>query len=306
MKIKLKQPASFQNLLPFILSVGFLFFSFFLLQTGEGLSFGKFWHVMLSRAREQEFFIYLLLLILPWLVLIVVALTVYNLFRRYFLNRSANPFVGLSFGASGVLLEKKNARGNVFLPYSDTDLSIEVLTAIQYDKYGNAHWAFGGFKLSFSQQGNTFSAFHQGGLAFLQTILDEGKKFKSCSAHAHPLTSRKTPDEQEQKFILFLEEQFENHRRYGLIIQDFPQKRWMLLVAGIIHILTAGILLGICLCVLPRLNAHPVFYVVTGFFAVTTILLGGYFLKKYWAGLAVEKQLQMLKKSIGIEPGKRL
>lgn len=295
MKIKLKQATPWQKWLPSILVIGLLFVSFFLLKTGEGLSFGEFWHVMLSRAHEKDFFVYALMIILPWLVLIAVGLIAYGLFRRYFLNRSANPFVSLSFDSDGILLEKEKARGNVFLPYSETDLSIEVLTAIQYDKYGNSHWAFGGFKLSFSQQGNTFPAFHQGGLAFLQTILDEGKKFKSCTAYAHPLNPRITPDKQEQQFIRFLEEQFENHRRYGLILQDFPQKRWMLLAAGMIHILTAGIILAVCLCVLPRLNAYPLFYIGLGLLAGGTLLLGGYFLKKYWAGRKAEKRLQTLK-----------
>ena len=295
MKIKLKQSASFQKLLPFMLSVGLLFLSFFLLKTGEGLSLGEFWSVMLSRAHEKDFFVYALMIILPGLVLIAVALAVYHLLRRYFFNRSANPFVEMNFGPDGVLLEKKNARGNVFLPYSETDLSVEVQTTIQYDKYGNAHWAFGGFKLSFSQQGNTFSVFHQAGLAFLQTILDEGKKFKSCTAHAQPLNPRTAPNEQEQQFIRFLEEQFENHRRYGVILKDFPQKRWMLLVAGIIYILTASIIFAVLLGVLPRLHAYPIFYIVLGLLAAGPLLLSGYFLKKYWTGRTAAKRLQNLK-----------
>lgn len=291
MKIKLKQASPWHKWLPSILVAGFLFFSFFLLKTGEGLSFGSFWRIMLSRAREQDFFIYLLMLILPWLVLLSLGLTAYRLIQRYWLNRSADSFIGLSFDSAGVLLEKKAPHRPVFLPYAETDFSLELQPLIQYDKWGNASWTLGGFKLSFSQQGNSFSVYHQAGLAFLQTILDEGKKFKSCTPHALPVNARKILTPQEQQFVHFLEEQFENHRRYGLVLQDFPQNRWMLLTAGIIHLITVGIILAVCLRVLPRFHAFPVFYIVLGLLSAGTLFLGGYFLKKYWAGRAVEKRL---------------
>ena len=95
--------------------------------------------------------------------------------------------------------------------------------------------------------------------------------------------------------IRFLEEQIENHRRYGLMLTDFPQQR------------SANLVLGTCLLFLLFMMSLSFLFFISGHASLWVLVGAGLFMLLilcasiksfvcFFAGLKRERQLQKLKR----------
>ena len=296
MKIKIKSSAFFA---PSIFTVFYVLFFIFILGSinASGLwpsegTLAEF----LAYVKERNYFYYLLLNNLHWLLVGVAVLFGLFIMQHARQRQHKNDFRSLTFEAKGVLLEMPHNQHPILLPYEQTQLAIRIRTALIYNqKSGRHHWALARFELSFNQQGHTFSAWHVAKFPFLQQILDEGKKFQSCTVQVSPLNEKETPCHAELDFIRFLEEQIENHRRYGLMLTDFPQQR------------SANLVLGTCLLFLLFMMSLSFRFFISGHASLWVLGGAGLFMLLilcasiksfvcFFAGLKRERQLQKLKR----------
>ena len=254
------------------------------------------WQDLLAYARQKNYLAYAAIRIFPWLLLLWAALFVWERVNGWRTARKTNPITFLKFEKTGVLLGHQKARADVRLPYAGTDLSVTVPVMVAYNKYGHPIHLFGLIEISFSYENKTYSVQHWGKLPFLQTLLDEGKKFRSCSASVRRLNDAKPAGQDELDFIHFLEEQLENHRRYGLLLPVYPVPRALLVGLGIIALAVLEILIGKAFLFLVNNNASLLFPTILCVIGAGLFIWGVWEVKRYILSRLAEKKLRFLKK----------
>ncbi len=297
MKLKTKQfiiPADFV----FILAYAVIIFLVLLTMshTMPNFIWKEFWADLLVHARQKDPVAYLALLALPWAVAIGLVWGVWQLISRGASKTKGPRVASVSFEKDGVQLEYQNPHRRVFLPYATTDLTVRVPVRVQYNRRSQTVCALDPIEITFSAEGASVTVPYRGTLSFLQKLLDEGKKFRSCTASAQLGQPAKSPSACEQKMLQFVQEQLENHRRYGLMRREFPQQRlsWWATSAVLAGLaLAQGI---IFLPVMIRLHAAwPLKAFLGGLIGV--LLAGaGFFLRKLWVSYAIQKRLDALNK----------
>lgn len=261
-----------------------------------GNALASSWQSLLASARQENFLAYAAIRIFPWLLVLWAALFVWERVSGWRKARKTNPITFLVFEETSVLLGHQKARADVRLPYAETDLSVTIPVMVAYNKYRNPIPLFGLLGISFSYKGKTYSVQHRGKLPFLQKLLDAGKKFRSCSASVRRLNDAKPAGQDELDFIHFLEEQLENHRRYGLMLPVYPVPRALLVGLGIIALAVLEILIGKAFLFLVNNNASLLFPTILCVIGAGLFIWGVWAVKRYATFRLAEKKLRFLKK----------
>ena len=261
------------------------------------------WKDLLAYAREKSLLSYAFIYIFPWLVGLWVVLFFCSRANRWNKARKTNPIVCLSFEERGVLLGHKNPRADRYLPYAETDLSVCLPVLVTYNKYGQAFAHLAELEITFSHTGKTYSVRHKGKLPFVQTLLDEGKKFRTASATVRRMETDKLPSQSETNFIHFLEEQLENHRRYGQMLPEYPAPRAAWLVLGLMCLAVIEWGVGMVLSVFLKTNASPVLLALLCIFAAGPLVWAVWNIQRYRAFRAASQKLQTLKKASSAAEG---
>ena len=261
-----------------------------------GNALASSWQSLLASARQENFLAYAAIRIFPWLLVLWAALFVWERVSGWRKARKTNPITFLVFEETSVLLGHQKARADVRLPYAETDLSVTIPVMVAYNKYRNPIPLFGLLGISFSYKGKTYSVQHRGKLPFLQKLLDAGKKFRSCSASVRRLNDAKPAGQDELDFIHFLEEQLENHRRYGLMLPVYPVPRALLVGLGIIALAVLEILIGKAFLFLVNNNASLLFPTILCVIGAGLFIWGVWAVKRYATFRLTEKKLRFLKK----------
>lgn len=261
-----------------------------------GNALASSWQSLLASARQENFLAYAAIRIFPWLLVLWAALFVWERVSGWRKARKTNPITFLVFEETSVLLGHQKARADVRLPYAGTDLSVTVPVMVAYNKYGHPIHLFGLIEISFSYENKTYSVQHRGKLPFLQKLLDAGKKFRSCSASVRRLNDAKPAGQDELDFIHFLEEQLENHRRYGLLLPVYPVPRALLVGLGIIALAVLEILIGKAFLFLVNNNASLLFPTILCVIGAGLFIWGVWAVKRYATFRLAEKKLRFLKK----------
>ncbi len=256
------------------------------------------WNDMLAQVREERLVSYIFILIFPWLVALGVVLFFWSRASAWNIARKTNPIAFLSFEETAVRLEYKKSRADVILPYAETDFSVCLPVFVTYNKYGRAFPHLAELEVSFSHAGKTYSVFHQGKLPAVQTLLDEGKKFRSYSAYVKRLTPKQRPCQEEQDFIRFLEEQLENHRNYGLLLPEYPFPRAIFTILGIVGVAILDRCLEKLALFLFKQPISPVFPIILLLIVAGLTIWCARNIKRYWAFQTAAKKLQALKGSV--------
>ena len=254
------------------------------------------WKDLLSYAQKDNLVSYIFICIFPAIVALWAVLFFWSRASAWNKARKTNPITFLKFEKADVLLGHQKARADVRLPYAGTDLSVTVPVMVAYNKYGHPIHLFGLIEISFSYENKTYSVQHRGKLPFLQTLLDEGKKFRSCSASVRRLNDAKPAGQDELDFIHFLEEQLENHRRYGLLLPVYPVPRALLVGLGIIALAVLEILIGKAFLFLVNNNASLLFPTILCVIGAGLFIWGVWAVKRYATFRLAEKKLRLLKK----------
>lgn len=261
-----------------------------------GNALASSWQSLLASARQENFLAYAAIRIFPWLLVLWAALFVWERVSGWRKARKTNPITFLVFEETSVLLGHQKAHADVRLPYAETDLAVTVPIMVAYNKYRNPIPLFGLLGISFSYKGKTYSVQHRGKLPFLQKLLDAGKKFRSCSASVRRLNDAKPAGQDELDFIHFLEEQLENHRRYGLLLPVYPVPRALLVGLGIIALAVLEILIGKAFLFLVNNNASLLFPTILCVIGAGLFIWGVWAVKRYATFRLAEKKLRFLKK----------
>lgn len=261
-----------------------------------GNALASSWQSLLASARQENFLAYAAIRIFPWLLVLWAALFVWERVSGWRKARKTNPITFLVFEETSVLLGHQKAHADVRLPYAETDLSVTIPVMVAYNKYRNPIPLFGLLGISFSYKGKTYSVQHRGKLPFLQKLLDAGKKFRSCSASIERLNDKYPATPDEQHFIQFVEEQLENHRRYGLMLPVYPVPRALLVGLGIIALAVLEILIGKAFLFLVNNNASLLFPTILCVIGAGLFIWGVWAVKRYATFRLAEKKLRFLKK----------
>lgn len=261
-----------------------------------GNALASSWQSLLASARQENFLAYAAIRIFPWLLVLWAALFVWERVSGWRKARKTNPITFLVFEETSVLLGHQKAHADVRLPYAETDLSVTIPVMVAYNKYRNPIPLFGLLGISFSYKGKTYSVQHRGKLPFLQKLLDAGKKFRSCSPSVERLNDKYPAGQDELDFIHFLEEQLENHRRYGLMLPVYPVPRALLVGLGIIALAVLEILIGKAFLFLVNNNASLLFPTILCVIGAGLFIWGVWAVKRYATFRLAEKKLRVLKK----------
>lgn len=259
-----------------------------------GNALASSWQSLLASARQENFLAYAAIRIFPWLLVLWAALFVWERVSGWRKARKTNPITFLVFEETSVLLGHQKAHADVRLPYAETDLSVTIPVMVAYNKYRNPIPLFGLLGISFSYKGKTYSVQHRGKLPFLQKLLDAGKKFRSCSASIERLNDKYPATPDEQHFIQFVEEQLENHRRYGLMLTAYPTPRLLWLVWGLLCLAVMEFFMMKILAFLVKTNAAAFFIIVLCALGAGLLAWAVWAVKRYVSFRTAAQKLQKL------------
>ena len=234
MKIKIKPITS---ILSFLLPVCYMLIIVLVvwgIKVSNFFSWSEAWGMLLQAAKKESLLFFILLKILPWLFLFFLVAFVWETFQKKKLRTRSPRITSISFEKDGVILQQNLSAPAVFLPYGQTDFSLCVLITVSYNKHHQPIQQIVGVEMSFASSSGHFSAQHRAGLSLIQKILDEGKKFHSFATQVKPAYKDEPSNQDEKDFILFLQEQLDNYRRYGLMQQVFPAQLTGLLILGLV------------------------------------------------------------------------
>ena len=209
MKIKIKQPVSY-HIFPLVLLIIVLLAALLFLWTSP-------WTAQLPAGWLSSHF--------PayWIGAGVFFLLLFILLRKCIQKPIVNPFPYLDFLQDGLWLYSNQQPGKVFFPYQQTSFQLTCWVFVQESKKAAPFPVLDGFEMAFTYNEHTWKVTHWAGIHCLPQLLDQGKKFKHFSIQI--LSRQKETDfcderssQKLQKFIDFLQQQIENHRRYGRIL----------------------------------------------------------------------------------------
>lgn len=256
------------------------------------------WKDFLSHTRERGLLNYVTAAIFPALVALWVVLFFWSRASRWSQVRKTNMVALLSFEEAAVRLVYQKKRADVILPYAETDLSVCLPVFVSYNKYGHAFPHLAELEITFSHAGKTYSIRHKGKLPAVQTLLDESKKFRSFSADIKRLSAAKPATSVELDFIRFLKEQLENHRRYGLLLPQYPVPRAIFTILGVIGVGALDLGLGKLAMFLFTTSVSPLFPVVLLLMVAGLTFWCAVDIKNYFAFRAVAAKLEKLKQNL--------
>lgn len=256
------------------------------------------WKDLLSYAQKDNLVSYIFICIFPAIVALWAVLFFWSRASAWNKARKTNPIISLSFEETAVRLERKKPRTAIILPYTETDFSVGLPVFVSYNKYGHAFPHLAELEITFSHAGKTYSIRHKGKLPAVQTLLDESKKFRSFSADIKRLSAAKPATSVELDFIRFLKEQLENHRRYGLLLPQYPVPRAIFTILGVIGVGALDLGLGMQAMFLFTTSAWLLFPVVLLLMVTGLTFWCAVDIKNYFAFRAVAAKLEKLKQNL--------
>ncbi len=256
------------------------------------------WKDLLSYAQKDNLVSYIFICIFPAIVALWAVLFFWSRASAWNKARKTNPIISLSFEETAVRLERKKPRTAIILPYTETDFSVGLPVFVSYNKYGHAFPHLAELEITFSHAGKTYSIRHKGKLPAVQTLLDESKKFRSFSADIKRLSAAKPATSVELDFIRFLKEQLENHRRYGLVLPQYPVPRAIFTILGVIGVGALDLGLGMQAMFLFTTSAWLLFPVVLLLMVTGLTFWCAVDIKNYFAFRAVAAKLEKLKQNL--------
>ena len=203
----------------------------------------------------------------------------------------------LSFEEAAVRLVYQKKRADVILPYAETDFSVGLPVMLTYNK-GGACPHLAELEITFSHAGKNYPVFHKGKLPVVQALLDEGKKFRSCTAEVKRQFPEQPIGKNERDFIQFLEKQLENHRRYGLLLPQYPVPRAIFTILGVIGVGALDLGLGMLAMFLFTTSAWLLFPVILLLMVAGLTFWCAVDIKNYFAFRAVAAKLEKLKQNL--------
>ena len=256
------------------------------------------WKDFLSYSRERSLLNYVTAAIFPALVALWVVLFFWSRASRWSQVRKTNMVALLSFEEAAVRLVYQKKSADVILPYAETDLSVCLPVFVSYNKYGHAFPHLAELEITFSHAGKNYPVFHKGKLPVVQMMLDEGKKFRSCTAEVKRQFPEQPIGKNERDFIQFLEKQLENHRRYGLLLPQYPVPRAIFTILGVIGVGALDLGLGMLAMFLFTTSAWLLFPVVLLLMVAGLTFWCAVDIKNYFAFRAVAAKLEKLKQNL--------
>ena len=201
-------------------------------QSTFGISRWEAWQQFLQETRQESLFNFLLLSIFPWALLLMVGGMIWAFIQKLRLNARKPRLVSVSFEEKGAVLEYSLSRPAVFLPYNQTDFTLCARTILSYNKYHQpiCHLAY--VEMIFASPNGKFSAQHRAGIPIIPKILNEGKKFRSCSVNTKTACPDNPTRQEEKDFISFLQDQMNNYLHYGVMLTVSPQQSTGFLILG--------------------------------------------------------------------------
>lgn len=142
------------------------------------------------------------------------------------------PFIFLNFQPHGLLLENKDSRRNLLLPYEETSLSVQINIKTVRRK-NNKNAAISTLVLWLQGEDTSIEIEHLDGLPFVYKILDQKRPFKKLDFSTE-LTSPK--DTLQQEFSTHITEQINNHKMFGIHCKfsSFNRSLFFLLAIGLL------------------------------------------------------------------------
>ena len=201
-------------------------------QSTFGISRWEAWQQFLQETRQESLFNFLLLSIFPWALLLMVGGMIWAFIQKLRLNARKPRLVSVSFEEKGAVLEYSLSRPAIFLPYNQTDFTLCARTILSYNKYHQpiCHLAY--VEMIFASPNGKFSAQHRAGIPIIPKILNEGKKFRSCSVNTKTACPDNPTRQEEKDFISFLQDQMNNYLHYGVMLTVSPQQSTGFLILG--------------------------------------------------------------------------
>ena len=255
------------------------------------------WKDFLSYSRERGLLNYVTAAIFPALVALWVVLFFWSRASRWSQVRKTNMVALLSFEEAAVRLVYQKKRADVILPYAETDFSVGLPVMLTYNK-GGACPHLAELEITFSHAGKNYPVFHKGKLPVVQALLDEGKKFRSCTAEVKRQFPEQPIGKNERDFIQFLEKQLENHRRYGLLLPQYPVPRAIFTILGVIGVGALDLGLGMLAMFLFTTSAWLLFPVILLLMVAGLTFWCAVDIKNYFAFRAVAAKLEKLKQNL--------